>query len=105
MGEWGCLLRMPSPLPNRITGNTMKKTGSLNSEKSTRRADLSGTMDRKPEADTQRLLLQQLRTWVEERQPQMLRMLSELVHIESPSSEKATVDRAVELVAGWSEAL
>lgn len=83
----------------------MKKTGSLNSAKTTRRPHLSGTMDRKPEADTQRLLLQQLRTWVEERQPQMLRMLSELVHIESPSSEKATVDRAVELVAGWSEAL
>lgn len=35
----------------------------------------------------------------------MLQMLSELVHVESPSNDKAAVDRAVALVAGWSESL
>ena len=35
----------------------------------------------------------------------MLQMLSELVHVESPSNDKAAVDRAVALVASWSESL
>jgi glutamate carboxypeptidase len=37
------------------------------------------------------------------RQPEMIQKISELVSIESPSSNKIAVDRAVSLVAGWCE--
>ena len=41
----------------------------------------------------------------EERQRRMLEQLRELVSIESPSEDKAAVDRAGGLIAGWFEEL
>lgn len=76
----------------------MKKTESLQSMKAAR-AHLAGEV----EPDIQSL--RQLSARIEERQPQMVRNVSELVHIESPSSDKAAVDRAVTLVADWADAL
>ncbi len=59
-------------------------------------------IDRKSPQD---LLLQNLHAYVAESQPRMLRMLSELVHVESPSNDKAAVDRTMAMVAGWCEPL
>jgi glutamate carboxypeptidase len=50
-------------------------------------------------------LLQDLQRSVEQRQDEMLAMLEQLVEVESPSHNKAAVDRAGALVAGWCEAL
>jgi glutamate carboxypeptidase len=86
----------------------MKKPSASQAAKTPRRAPdsrLANTENRSSGSEIQHLLLQQLRKWVEKNQPRMLRMLSELVHIESPSSDKAAVDRAVALVAGWCESL
>jgi glutamate carboxypeptidase len=46
-------------------------------------------------------LIAALQTSAIDRRAEMLHMLSELVGVESPSSDKAAVDRAVALVAGW----
>jgi len=42
---------------------------------------------------------------VSDAQPRFLQRLKELVEVESPSHDKAAVDRAATLVAGWAEAL
>lgn len=55
------------------------------------------------EASKEASIVQELRDRIEERQPRMVRMLAELVRVESPSGDKAAVDRAVALVAGWCE--
>jgi glutamate carboxypeptidase len=50
-------------------------------------------------------LVERLARSAAEMQPQALRMLADLVQIESPSDDKSGVDRAVALVAGWCESL
>jgi len=40
-----------------------------------------------------------------QRQPQLLELLQSLVEVESPSDEKAAVDRCADLVAAWAEGL
>jgi glutamate carboxypeptidase len=47
----------------------------------------------------------QLRAAAERMEPQMLKQLKRLVEIESPSDDKAGIDRAGELVAAWAKAL
>jgi glutamate carboxypeptidase len=59
----------------------------------------------RPESESQGVLLGQLHSFIQQNQPRMLQMLSELVHVESPSNDKAAVDRAVALVAVWAESL
>jgi glutamate carboxypeptidase len=48
-------------------------------------------------------LLMSLQASAADRQAAMIQKISELVSIESPSSNKAAVDRVVSLVAGWCE--
>jgi glutamate carboxypeptidase len=48
-------------------------------------------------------LIAALQSSAADRRAEMLRMLSDLVGVESPSSDKSAVDRAVALVAGWCE--
>jgi glutamate carboxypeptidase len=48
-------------------------------------------------------MVMSLKASAADRQPEMIQKISALVKIESPSSNKTAVDRAVSLVAGWCE--